>query len=170
MHHAVLGLGAVEVELEDLLVDGVATLFGNASYGTLCAGRQQDLVLVEQTVLEDSTEDIAASDVVANLERAGGKFPLLLAVERGQVDTTGNVNAVCVVGDALKGTLDTVVDGLHETWAELDGQWLSGPEYGVANSYTSCTLLAKSVASARMCCAYRSLRRPGWWLCRPRFE
>ncbi len=143
MHHAVLGLGAVEIKLQDLLVNGVAALLGDTGNGTLGAGRQQNLVFTEQTVLEDSTENVTTGDVVANLQGAGCEVPLLLAVESGQVDTTGNVNAIRVVGDTLEGTLDTIVDGLHKTRAKLDGQWLSSPVYGVAYSYTGCTMLVK---------------------------
>jgi hypothetical protein len=138
VHHAVLGLGAVEVELQNLLVDGVAALLGDAGDGTLGAGREQDLVLAEQTVLEDGAKDITSSDVVADLELAGCKVPLLLAVEGGQIDTSGDVDAVCVVGNALERALDAVVDGLHETGAELDGQGQSRHAYGVADRHTSC--------------------------------
>lgn len=121
VHHAELALGAVELELQDLLVDSVAALLGDAGDGSLGTGWEQDLVLAEETVLKDNTKNVAAGDVVADLELARCEVPLLLAVESGQVDTTGNVDAVGVVGDALEGTLDTVVDGLHETGAELDG-------------------------------------------------
>jgi hypothetical protein len=144
VHHAVLGLGAVEVELQDLLVYSVAALLGDAGNGTLGAGREQDLVLAEETVLKDSTKDIATSDVVADLELARCEVPLLLAVEGGEIDTTGNVNAVRVVGDTLERALNTVVDGLHETGAKLDGQGLSGPEYRVADSHTSCNALVQA--------------------------
>jgi hypothetical protein len=137
VHHAVLGLGAVEVELQDLLVDSVASLLGDAGDGTLGAGREQNLVLVEETVLKDSTKDITTSDVVADLERAGCKVPLLLAVEGGQIDTTGDVDAVRVVGNTLERALNTVVDGLHETGAELDRQGQSRHANRVADRHTS---------------------------------
>lgn len=67
VHHAVLGLGAVEVKLQDLLVNGVATLLGDAGDGTLGTGRQQNPMFAEETVLEDSTKDVTTSDVVSNL-------------------------------------------------------------------------------------------------------
>jgi hypothetical protein len=71
VHHAVLGLGAVELELQDLLVYGVASLLGDARNSALCAGRKHDLVVVEETVLEDRSKDVAASDV----SRAGKLIP-----------------------------------------------------------------------------------------------
>lgn len=95
-------------------------------------------MLAEQTVLEDGTEDVAAGDVVADLELAGCEVPLLLAVEGGQIDAAGDVDALGVVGDALEWALDAVVDGLHEAGAELDRQGLAGPEDGVAHSHTGC--------------------------------
>jgi hypothetical protein len=137
VHHAVLSLGAIEVKLQDLLVHSIAALIGDAGNGTLGARWEQDLVLTEKTVLEDGTEDVTTSDVVADLELAWGEVPLLLAVESGKVDTAGNVDAVGVVGDTLERALDTVVDGLHETGAELDGQGLTRLEDGVADSNTS---------------------------------
>jgi hypothetical protein len=144
VHHAVLGLGAIEVELQNLLVDGVASLLRDAGDGALGAGREQDLVLAEEAVLEDSAKDITTGDVVADLELAGCEVPLLLAVEGGQVDTTGNVDAVRVVGNALERALDTVVDGLHETGAKLDGQGLSRHAHRVADRHTSCGGLANA--------------------------
>jgi hypothetical protein len=168
VHHAELGLGAVELELQNLLVYRVASLLRDARNGALCAGRKHDLVVVEETVLENGSKDVTASDVVADLELARGKVPLLLAVQSRQVDAAGDVNAVRAVGDALEGALDTVVDSLHQTGTELDGQWLPRPEDRVANSHTSCMLSA--LLSLIHGVAYQSLRRPGWWPCRCRFE
>jgi hypothetical protein len=136
VHHAVLSLGTVEVKLQDLLINSVASFVGDAGNGTLGAGWEQDLVLAEKTVLENGTEDVAAGDVVADLELAGCEVPLLLTVERGQVDTAGNVNAVGVVGDTLERALDTVVNGLHQTGAELDGQGLSRADDRITDSDT----------------------------------
>ena len=50
--------------------------------------------------------------MVSDLVFARRKVPLLLAVEGGNIDTAGNVDAVCSLGNALEGTLDAVVDGL----------------------------------------------------------
>jgi hypothetical protein len=138
VHHAVLSLGAIEVKLQDLLVDSVASLAREAGNCALRTRWEEDLVLAEETVLENGAEDVAAGDVVANLELARCEVPFLRAVESGQIDTTGDVDALGVFGDALERALDTVVDGLHQTWAELDGQGLSRSEDGVADGYTGC--------------------------------
>lgn len=158
MHHAILSLGAVEVELQNHLVDGVATLFSDAGDGALCARRQEDLVLAEQTVLEDDTEDVSTSDMVANLEVTRCEIPLLLTVQSGNVDTTGNVDTIGDFGNALERALNTIVDGLEKTWAELDGQRLAGAVYRVANSDTSWNTLVTDMEQAAQ--AYQSPRRP----------
>ena len=100
-------------------------------------------MLAEQRVLEDGTENITTSDVVANLKVAGREVSLLLAVERRQIDTTRNVDRVRLVGDSLEGTLDTIVDGLHKTGTKLNGQRLPRPLDRVANSDTSCSMSVK---------------------------
>jgi hypothetical protein len=94
-------------------------------------------VIADEAVFDDGAKDITTGDLVADLVFARRKVPFLLAVESGDVDTAGDVNAVCSLGNALKGTLDTVVDGLKETRTELDGERLSGPDDGIANRDTS---------------------------------
>jgi hypothetical protein len=160
VHHAVLGLGAVELELQDLLVHSVAALVRDACDGALGARRQQDLVVADERVFDDGAEDIAAGDVVSDLVVAGGKVPLLLAVEGGDVDTAGNVDAVGGLGDALERALDTVVDGLEQTGAELDGERLSGPDDRVADRDTSCNGLVEIVTCRHV--AYQFPRKPEW--------
>lgn len=112
MHHAVLGLGAVKVELQNLLLNGIAAFARDTRDGTLGARRQQNLVIADERVLDNSAEDVTAGDVVSDLVLARREVPLLLTVESRNVDTAGDVDAVCSLGDALEGTLDTVVDGL----------------------------------------------------------
>jgi hypothetical protein len=138
LHHHVLELLALEFDLEDLLVDGVASSLGDTGDGTASSGRKKDLVVVEQRVLPDGTENVTTGDVVANLVLGGLEVPLSLTVQGGHVDTAGNVDAVGNVRDGLEGALDTVVDGLHQTRAELDGQRLAGSVDGVTDRDTSC--------------------------------
>jgi hypothetical protein len=138
VHHAVFGLDSVELELQNLRVHGVAALVCKTGNGSLGTRRQHDLMVVDQTVLENTTEDISAGDVVSDLVCARGEVPLLGAVESGDVNTAGNVDAVRRVGNALERALDAVVDGLHETRAELDGEGLAGPHDRIADRHTSC--------------------------------
>ena len=144
VHHAVLALGSVELEFQNLLVDRVAALACDASDGTLGTRREENLVFAEKAVLEHDTEHIASGNVVSDLEVARGKVPFLHAVESGQVDATGNVDAVGFIGDALEGTLNTVVDGLHQPGAELDRQGLLRPIDRVAHGYTGYAVSALS--------------------------
>lgn len=69
-------------------------------------------MIADERVLDNSAEDVTAGDVVSDLVLARREVPLLLTVESRNVDTAGDVDAVCSLGDALEGTLDTVVDGL----------------------------------------------------------
>ena len=133
MHHAVLRLLAIELQLKDLLFDSVAALLRESGDLALCARRQQDLVLAEERVLEHGTEDITTGDLVADLQLRGLEVPLLLAVEGGYRDAAWDVDAVCGGGDGLERALDAVVDGLHETWTQLDGERLARSHDGIAN-------------------------------------
>jgi len=137
LHHAVLGLLALEFNLEDLLVDGVASSLGDAGDGAASSGRKEDLVVAEQRVLPDGTENVTTSDVVANLVASRLEVPLSLTVQGGHVDTTRNVDAVGDVRDTLERALNTIVNGLHQTGTELDGQRLAGSVDRVTNGDTS---------------------------------
>jgi len=77
-------------------------------------------VFVEQGILNDLAPDIASTDVVAFLH-GRLEWPFLFPVECWKCDASGNVNAVCFVGNVLKRTLDTIVDLFHQTRTELDG-------------------------------------------------
>lgn len=120
LHHAKLGLLAVELDLKDLVDDGVAALVGNAGDGAAGARGEEDLVDGDKGVLVDGAPDVAAGDVVADLH-GWGEVPLLLAVEGGGDDAAGDVDALGHVGDLLEGPLDAVVDVVQEAGAELDG-------------------------------------------------
>lgn len=140
LHHAVLGLLAVELDLEDLLVDGVLALGGDLGDGAAAARGEDDLVLGDERVLVDDTPDVTARDVVADLH-LGLELPLLGAVEGGDGHSAGDVDALGGVGDLLEGSLDTIVDVVKQAWAQLDGEGLSGPQDGVANRHTGCSFL-----------------------------
>lgn len=116
LHHGVLCLLAIELDLEDLLLDGVATLGGDLGNDTPRTGREQDAVGVDERVLEDGTPDITAGDVIADL-LGGGELPLLLPVERRDGDTAGDIDGARNAGDRLERTLDTVVDVVEEAGA-----------------------------------------------------
>lgn len=67
LHHAVLGLDAIELDLQDLLIHGVAPLVRDACDGSTGPRGQHDLVVAEEAVLNDGSKDIAASNVVSDL-------------------------------------------------------------------------------------------------------
>lgn len=144
LHHAVLGLLAVELDLEDLLVNGVLALGGDLGDGATAARGEDDLVLGNERVLVDDAPDVTARDVVADLH-LGLELPLLGAVEGRDSDTAGNVDALGGAGDLLEGSLDTIVDVVEQTRAELDGEGLSGSQDGVANRHTVCLFLLSAL-------------------------
>lgn len=111
MHHAVFRLLAIKLDLEDLLVHSVTACFCDACDCTPSSWWQHDLVVVEKRILENTSENITTSDVIANLELAGRKVPLLGSTEGRHVDTTRNVDALGLVGDTLEWSLDTIVNG-----------------------------------------------------------
>lgn len=169
LHHAVLGLLAIELDLEDLLVDGVVALVGNPGDGSTGARWEENLVDGNEGVLEDSTPDVTTGDVVTDAHR-GCELPLLGAVESGDMDTTRDVDAVGVLGDLLEGSLNTIVDVVEQAGAELDGEGLSGSQDGVSYRDTGCWLVpCVSTATPPKGCGksrgkvYLFPRRPGWW-------
>lgn len=93
-------------------------------------------MVVEERVLPDATENVTSSDVVANFVFTRLEVPLLGTVERWDVDSTGNVDTFTFVGDTLERALNAVVDGLHQTRAELDREGLACSGDGVANGDT----------------------------------
>lgn len=126
----------VKLDLQQLLVNGVAAGRRNAGDGAARPGRQQDFVLPQQAVLPDDAPDITTGDVVANLEVGGLEVPFLGTVKGGDRDAAGNVNASGGGADALQRALNTIINGLHQPGTELDGQRLSGSEDGVADRKT----------------------------------
>lgn len=138
LHHTELGLLALELDLQQLLLHGIATGGGDAGDGTAGTRGEKDLVVVHQAVLKHGTPNVTSRNVVANLEVDWREIPLLLTVERIDANTAGDVDTLGLVGDSTEGSLDTVVDRLHQTGAQLDGQGLASARNRIADSQTIC--------------------------------
>ena len=96
-------------------------------------------MLAEQRILEYSPKAITTRDVVSFLEITTGlELPLLLPIQRGHINATGNVYAVAHIADALQWSLDPIVDRLHQSRAQLHRQRFACSQDGVANCDTSC--------------------------------
>lgn len=67
----------------------------------------------------------------------GRKLPLQVSVQGSDVDSSGDVDALCEVVDVLQGSLDTVKDGPHDSWTQLDGEGLPCPQHRVSHRHTS---------------------------------
>lgn len=137
VHHAVFRLDSIELNFQQLLLDSVASRLGYAGDGTPRAGREDDLVVVHQAVLENGTPDVTTGDVIADLVLAGLEVPLLLTIQGVNRDTTGDVDTLGLVRDRLQGPLNSIVNRFHQTGAQLDRQGLSCPCHGVADRQTS---------------------------------
>lgn len=103
---------------------------------------------MKQAVLEDSTPDVTTSNVVADLKTGWLEGPFLLAVESGQSHATRDVDAVRGLRDGFERTLDSVVDGFHQTGAQFDGQRFAGPDNGVTDGNTGCDNGQKGILKA----------------------
>lgn len=134
LHHTKLGLLALELNFQKLFLHRVATLGGDAGNSTPSAGRQEDFVVVDQAVLEDGTPNVSTRDMIADLEVDGLEVPLLLAIESIDPNTTGDVDTLGLVGDSSEGSLNAVIDGLHQTRTELHGKWLASPGDRITDS------------------------------------
>lgn len=99
----------------------------------------------DERVLVDDTPDVAACDVVADLH-LGVELPLLGAVEGGNSYAAGDVDALSGVGDLLEGSLDTIVDVVEQTGAQLHGEGLSSSQDGIANRDTGCLFIASALS------------------------
>ena len=62
-----LSFRTVELGFEDYVIDGVTTLLGNVGNCPHSAGREHNLVFVDQRVFVDVTVDVTARNVVADL-------------------------------------------------------------------------------------------------------
>jgi hypothetical protein len=161
LHHGKLGLLAVKLQLENLLVHRVASLGGNLGDGAAGARGQQDLVYGDERVFVDGSPDIAAREVIANLG-GGRKLPLGRAVEGRDVDAAGNVDAVNSLGDLFEGSLDTIVDVVEEAGTKLDREGLACPLHGVAHCDAGCWVSVRGPAKSGEAVSYRFPRTPGW--------
>ncbi len=67
---------------------------------------------------------------------AGRKLPLEVSVEGSDVHASGDVDALCEVIDVLQWSLDTVKDGPHDSWTQLDREGLPRPQHRISNGHT----------------------------------
>lgn len=138
LHHAVFRLLPLEFDFQELLLHVVATRFGYPGDSTSGAGREQDLVVVHQAVFEDGTPDITSGDVVADLVLARLEVPFPLTIQRIYSNAAGDIDSAGLCRNFFQGSLDTVVNGLHETGAEFDGKRLACSVHGVTDSQARC--------------------------------
>jgi hypothetical protein len=69
-------------------IDSVRALLDNVGDGTHSPGWQHDLVVVNERIFVDRTEDVSTGNVVSDLELGGVEVPRDASVESLGVDTT----------------------------------------------------------------------------------
>jgi hypothetical protein len=95
-------------------------------------------VFVEEFILEAGANDVTPSYQVANLQFGRSVVPLLVLVERGQLDSSGDENRLGLFGDLLQGPLDSVENGGQDSWSQLHGQLTAGPQHWVSDRDAGC--------------------------------
>jgi hypothetical protein len=119
LHHGVFGLFTFKVDLKNLLSNGVFALGGDLGDSTMGTRWKQNSVSSNERVLENSTPNVTTRDVVTNV-LGGVELPLVLSVERGNRNSSRNINGFGDVGDLLQRSLNTVVYTIEQTRSKLD--------------------------------------------------
>jgi hypothetical protein len=116
MHHRILVLFAIKLNLQDLFVNLVLALFGDVGDCAAGTGWEENVVFGDEGVFKGRGKDITTGDVVANAEIGGrSKVPRLDTVEGVCCNAAGDVDALGNLADGLEGTLDPIVDTFHQT-------------------------------------------------------
>jgi len=132
--HAVGVLLPVELQLDDLVLEGVVSGRGHPGHLSLGLGRKQYFVVIEQVVFEHGTQDVAASEDLAGLDPVLGlELPLLVPVQRRQLHALGNEHRVAHGCNLLQGSLNSVENGGEDAGTEFHGQGVPGSQDGVAH-------------------------------------
>ena len=98
-------------------------------------------MVAHETVLPHGPKDITTSDMIAGFLCGRFEVPLLLAIQRGNVDSARNINTLGVIRDSFERSLNPIVDRLHQSRAKLDGQGFLGAFDRVSNRDTGSLLV-----------------------------
>lgn len=121
VRHVVVGLLAIVLEFDNLLVDVVVAFGSDEGNLTLALRRNHDVVLREEIVLLAVTVDVTTDEGRTNLH-GRDEEPELRAVERRHVNTSGDEHTCGLSRNRLQRTLDTVENFSQDTRAQLHGQ------------------------------------------------
>ena len=73
LHHGVLCCLALELSLEDDVVDRVRAFLGEVCDGAESTGIEHDLVLVDEGVFEDGAKDVSPRNMITDLREDEGE-------------------------------------------------------------------------------------------------
>jgi hypothetical protein len=90
--------------------------------GAVDVGRAENLVVVNQFVLVDRSDDVAARDGLAFLEITGTESPADITGQAVHVHTLRDVDVARFFENVLQGTLDSIKDRVHDAGTEFDGE------------------------------------------------
>mmetsp|Transcript_58539 Transcript_58539/g.154144 ORF Transcript_58539/g.154144 Transcript_58539/m.154144 type:complete len:435 (-) Transcript_58539:80-1384(-) len=121
LHHADLGLKVVLAGGHD------------ARHPAADVGVHHDEVFLEETVLADHADNVAARHEVADLDMQRHVVPELVAVQGRHIDAARHEDALGDLLNALQGALDTVVDTVQDAGSELQRERQACLDQGVAD-------------------------------------
>lgn len=114
LHHGVVSCLSVVLDGDDLLDDGEVSFRRDPSDATVSLQGDQDSVS-NQRVLVYGTENVSSSDHITDLEARRDETPLLLAIQRVDTHTLGDVDRPSHGVDGIEGTQDTVEDVIEDS-------------------------------------------------------
>jgi hypothetical protein len=96
------------------------TVLGGAKEGTLNAGLNHNSMLREESVLIDDTNDIATEDLLTlNKSSSRNELPLLLLIELGHLNTSGDEHRGGDFSNGLERTLNTIENVVEDTCRKI---------------------------------------------------
>jgi len=83
----------------------------------------------EKFVFEDVTQYITSGDEVANLEFfVWLEVPNTVLIQARKINTSWDENGFGTLSDFFEWSLNSVKNGLHNSWSKLNRQWISGSQ------------------------------------------
>ena len=93
---------------------------GQSLESTLNSGLNHNLMVGEECVLINDTNNIATEDLLADFEvSAGHERPLLLLVKLRHLNTSGDEHGIGDISNSLERTLNTIENGVEDTCRKI---------------------------------------------------
>jgi len=119
------------VDKEGILVIGSGCV--KLGYGSVDIRGAEDAMLINDLVFVNGTNDISSGDGLSFPDVGGSERPTDATGKAGDVHTLGHVHITRLLENVLKGTLDSIENGSHDSGSELDGKGLLLTEDGITD-------------------------------------